>query len=276
MLFTPHSQGVGIGDNLGAASTTVPSADQMTAGTTFAKGAYVELEASTDQDVYGFYVGFSGSHTSGTDTSGLCDIAIGASSSEVVLVPNLLAGMAPTWTSSNNMFARGIHIPLFIPRGTRVSARWSCVTDSQTCDVGIFFNYGSNCPTPIYSGCDDIGTITSSDASATPVLSGTATMGSWIEIPSATTTSREYGAIGMMLMGEDDNNHGTQGGKVEAGIGSAAIDLRQTSRSSSNESVGFGPHHALFRKIPSGTQLQARAEYSSTARDNQVAFYGYY
>jgi len=104
-----HSGGDGIGITLGSSVGTTLTASA--AGNT--KGSYAQLIASTARDYSGLIVLAYGQSA----TEYLMDIAIGASGSEQVIMPNVMLGIASM---------AGFYIPLAVPSGTRVAARCQC------------------------------------------------------------------------------------------------------------------------------------------------------
>lgn len=93
------------------------------------KGAYTELGTST-MDADGFYVHI----TPGTAARDfLIDIALGAASSEVDVVSNLLYS---TGTTSTFVEAESFYVPVGIPAGSRISVR--CQASSGTSQISIY------------------------------------------------------------------------------------------------------------------------------------------
>lgn len=122
--------GVGFGQT--HATSTFGTA--LTAGVSDAKGSVVELIAATDHDAHWIEV-MVGGQTASIACS--LDILIGASTEEV-LIPNL------TWFGrSNDAGARWL-FPIFIPKGSRLSARVATNSGSaQTMQVVVaLFNAG--------------------------------------------------------------------------------------------------------------------------------------
>lgn len=115
--FTQSEGGAGV-DAIGFnAGTTAGTA--VTGGTN-AKGSYAQLTASTTRD----YIGLFGlldvqGVASPSNNQMLMDVAVGASGSEKVIIPDSLL---TKWVSGNGYIP---FVPIKIPAGTRLSARSS-------------------------------------------------------------------------------------------------------------------------------------------------------
>lgn len=113
-------------------------------GTANTKGAYVQITSSVTNDLAGFILVFDTQNASTGNTAvitWLVDIAIGASGSEVVIMPNLF--IVGTYSSGfSTLYAPGIpYLPIQIPAGTRVAARAECsVNASPDRVIGISLN----------------------------------------------------------------------------------------------------------------------------------------
>lgn len=100
-------------------------------GTANTKGSYSQITSSLTNDIAGFFLGIDDqSNTGGGSSAGngtLFDIAIGASGSEKIIVPNLclLRILGGTTIHIPDGFP---YIPMPIKAGTRVAARAQCAT----------------------------------------------------------------------------------------------------------------------------------------------------
>ena len=92
------------------------------------KGAWTEIIASTSSDADSIYLQLRLFSTSAVNTAGLLDVGIGGSGSEVVVIENLPTGGA-----------EGVYhlLPLRIPAGSRIAARFQCAEVSNTGEVTI-------------------------------------------------------------------------------------------------------------------------------------------
>lgn len=126
------------------ASLTTTGSDGTTitaSGSAHTKGSYTQLIASSAKDAFGITILIWGAQTAAsTNNRGLLDIAIGASSSEIDIVPNLMYGGTATWNGTTHSPAV-YYFPLYIPSGTRISARSQNVTASRTCTVAVWLHH---------------------------------------------------------------------------------------------------------------------------------------
>lgn len=240
------------------------------------KGSYTELIAATTYDAYGFWLRLHSSYTTATVTAQLLDIALGTAGNEVVIVSNFLAGYQDT----NGMY----FFPLFVPAGSRITARMQALITVATLNVGICLMEGPNGPFPIFNGCDTYGADTAT-SDGTPVLSG-ATYGSWTSIPAATTTSKAYGAVLGVIGGEDDTAWSSAIGiLLQVGYSSLPFSGVTTGVNNAWFNAGSAAESLLHTQyppvpfnfpIPAGVQLQARLRRESSQETNFVAIYCFY
>lgn len=108
-----------------AATPATANTTATASGTTHTKGAWAQLTAALDYDV-GMVMLLIATATfaNATQRAILCDIGIGASGSEKVIVSNLMFGGCDTRTQC--------WVPIFIPKGSRVAIRIQSGTASQT------------------------------------------------------------------------------------------------------------------------------------------------
>ncbi len=252
-------------------SSTSPGATVTADATIHTKGAYAQLIASTTYDSYGFYLLLAGSTAAATDTSMLFDLALGAAASEVVILPNLMCGSRATPLAGAPLW----FIPLFIPKGSRVSGRLQSLISADTIDATVFLNGGSSrLPTPIFTGCDAYG-IDTADSGGTAHTPGNAGAES-TDANVGDVLSRNYGGV-MLDVGLTGTILSSQANHYELTDGTNT--LCEWYASISNTETIFGPfpnspHHV---NLASGTQLQIQAESSlNPAEAHDVAFYCFY
>lgn len=90
------------------------------------KGAYSQVVASTTYPIKHLILGFGiNGDTARTSCRWLVDIAIGASGSEQIIVPNLLLN---AHLSSDDITPHFVEFPCDIPAGVAISARAQCTT----------------------------------------------------------------------------------------------------------------------------------------------------
>ncbi len=112
-------------------------------GTANTMGSYTELVASTAFDATWLYVMLGTNASSTVDSSMLVDIGIGAASSEQVLAPTLMAGGAASWAGDSPMIYA---FNVFVPAGSRLSARCQSATASRTILANVWIGGGSRIP----------------------------------------------------------------------------------------------------------------------------------
>ena len=110
----------------------------VTAGTTPNKNAtYTQLIASTGYASYGIMVQLAGLQTTAsTNQRCLVDIALGAASSEQVIIPNLTCGNVSDYAAASS---KGVsyYFPIYIPSGVRVSATAAASTSADIVNVAV-------------------------------------------------------------------------------------------------------------------------------------------
>lgn len=249
--------GGGIEHNLPATPTQPGGTVITAAGSTHTKGAFSsgQLIASTAFDSHLMEIVWADTQTAATATHQLTDIGIGASGSESVLVSNLMTGYS---------FSNTVLLPIFVPKGSRLSARMQSAIASDTVNITVFLHQApSGLAWPVFTRCDSYGATTadSGGLALTPGTSGAES--AWTNIGS--TTSQKYGAIFPMLAGTPaDTTLLNMGLHIELGVSSTTY-AEWHARSFTDESIsGPYPKMPFFKEIPSGTQLQIRAEASGT------------
>lgn len=150
------------------------------------KGSYTELVSSTPYDTFEVILHIAQL----AQADFLIDFAIGGSGSEIDIVPNLL--FSGNQTPSNF----SIRLPLFIPRGSRVSARCQSTSGSSTAQVAITIVAGGMFTTEPARKIYAYG-INTADSGGVQVDPGgsTHTKGSYSEITSAIDAD----AIGLFI-----------------------------------------------------------------------------
>lgn len=165
----------------------ITGADFVAHATPNTKGSWVQIDASTAQDVVGLWIGsLITIGISATDTSMLLDIGIGAAASEAVVVSNIpvggLAGGATT--------ARMFYLPIHIPAGTRIAGRIQAAITIDIFRPLVVLEFGGRPGTwGGYTVAETIGVDTATSAPTTGDLADTA----WDEAVASTVNS--YRAI---------------------------------------------------------------------------------
>lgn len=139
MLYEAPPKHTTMVDNVTSSSSVGEYGTSITADATTAhvKGAFTQLISSVARPAYGVMIALGNvGTTASTNTRMLVDIALGPSSSEIVIIPNLIAGQAAASASSSGS-PHNYFFPIHIPAGVRVSARCSTLALSDTCHVQI-------------------------------------------------------------------------------------------------------------------------------------------
>lgn len=124
-------------DAIGYLSATTYGTLLTASATANTKGSYVQLSASTPVDYAGFWIRPSLPSGGAGATAGLVDLAIGASGSELVILPNFqVCCVQPPATPH---FLGPFWIP--IPAGTRIAARMQATAASATCGLHLYGAY---------------------------------------------------------------------------------------------------------------------------------------
>jgi len=121
MLFVPAGA-----NSFGATEENADGRPLNTYGTsitpaTGSKSAWVEIYSSLAYDTYGLLINFNTNTASIQSRNTVVDIGIGAASSEIVLIPDLIAGNANNY--SGTVGGLWYYFPVAIPAGTRVAVR---------------------------------------------------------------------------------------------------------------------------------------------------------
>lgn len=103
--------------------TTRPAAAQGTAVTPAvgSKGSWAQVISSLTNDTFGLLININSNTGAAASRNSVIDIGIGGSGSEVVLIPNLIAGNAVIYTVGGS--GLWYYFPVAIPAGTRIAVR---------------------------------------------------------------------------------------------------------------------------------------------------------
>ena len=277
-LWTPGDLMGRFGEaNFSAPSSTVGT--QITASSTAgSKGSWTQLIASTAKEYHWLIVGFTANNASATITNVVVDIGIGAASSEIVLVPDLLVGSQPSITTD---FAPHLYVfPIRVPSGSRLSARSaSGPAGSQTCRV-LMWLFGKNPKVPSWTGSKvtAYGITLSGDARGVAVTPGvSAAEGSWTQIVSSTGDRCEYIVPGWGM--PQTTTVANQVYALDFGFGASSAEQALVRdilfMTDTSERVHGGWCMPIYADLPASTRLVARlSQHSTTAQAVDVALYG--
>lgn len=263
--------------NLAAIPTTAAAGTSITSGAANTKGAtWTTLIASTNFDVWGITLIITNNTSSATQRNWLFDIGVGASSSEQPIVLNLGSSGPTNLTGAG---PNAYFLPLFVPKGARISARAQCNAATITANVLIFVHGGpSDPPWQVYSRCDcyTANTGTSACGTAVAVPSTAGTESAWTNVGS--TTPRAYYAIKLIVGTDALTTVNNAVYHVEWGYSSTTLGEYVVIGNNVECVAGIYPVHPDPIFIPSGTQLQIRTESSLATGETafQYGFLGFY
>lgn len=124
----------------GTSSAEYGATVTASASTAHTLGSYAEVTASTPYDAWGVTVTISNIGTAAsTNTRSLVNIAVGAASSEVVIIPNLICGQAGAWNSAS-IGPVIYHFPILVLAGSRIAANFQSLALSDTASVNVWLH----------------------------------------------------------------------------------------------------------------------------------------
>lgn len=221
------------------------------------KGTYVELTSSSPIDADGFLL------TATVPTVAIdhmIDIAVGAASSEVVVLANF------AFELFFEAGAPSVFIPVPIPAGSRISARVQGSTGSATIDVSLILVKGG------FAGVMQVGTATTYGADTAtstgtniPYSGSTNTKNTtWTEL-SASTTGHTRALLILVGLRGAVNANGTSS-LLDIGVGAASSEVAVVPnlavQSDSTTDRFFPLARLVPADIPAGSRLSARAQHS--------------
>lgn len=263
---TPASWGMSQAAESAGADTSTSGLTVVTsdaAGNT--KGTWTELIASTAYDT-----AFVVAYLMGGNQNFLVDIGIGASGSEVVLIPNLHQTLgAPGLTTQNFCFSYSC--PVAIPKGTRIAARCQDGTGARTIQVSLLLVAAS----PYLRGYQRVEMLNNSGSTVGGVDPGATanTKGSYSQLTAS--SSFTYKAIIPMVFAQSAAPAADATGLVDIAIGAAASEVvvlanipYSVEASAANRLATALPLVPIM--IPSGSRIAARAQCSTNDDTNQT------
>lgn len=247
----------------------------VTAGAANTKGSYTQLIASTLQDAYWIEVQICNSFTAATNTRMLLDIGIGAAT-ERVLIPDLLAGHCG---SNAAQPPRLYAFPLYIPAGSRITARTACATAAKTAGITVILRGRPRRGGDQFAGTHvtayGITAASSQGVAVTPGVSGA--FGSYTQITAGVSEDHKCLVFGAQL--DSNTTAAAQSYMAKVGMGAATetdiSNYHQMSVDASERCQGPEPSTPIWRAIPNGTRLAvALMQSSTTAQPLDIALYG--
>lgn len=256
------------------ASTSNSNLTTLTApGANNAKGAWTQLTASTSYDATRIIVQFR-SGNSATTGNASYDIGVGAAAAEQAIVSDLICPMMDVNDATVSLY----DLPLSIPAGTRVSARFQVAAGfaTPTCRAMGFLFDGAFTQSQAASIIDTIG-FNEATTAGTVITAGTAnTLGSYAQLVASTTN--DY--IGF-LMGFDNLGAFSPGSSLQTGflfdvaVGGAGSEKNIISQIFFRESARPLLNYPFIPIcIPSGSRISARCQASTASETMGLTLYG--
>lgn len=243
-----------------------------TAGSANVKGSYTELIASTAHDAHGIVINLMRTSAGGDY---LVDIAIGGAGSEQIIVADLLRSTLGATFSHQPIF-----VPIYIPAGSRISARIQSTTGSATFSMIVTLVQGGDVMPGSEGICVTYGAA-SGDSGGTSIDPGGSanTKGSYSQITASTTRPIHWLIV---AIGGQGNAARTSAGWLMdiaiGGGGSEQVIVPNIPLSShGNTDEMFPQFIELPVCIPAGSRLAVRAQSGitdATDRLFDVILYG--
>jgi hypothetical protein len=272
--FSRHENNFGANPGASAAGTQVNNHTVAHTKTP----TYTQLIASTafDSDLLTLLV--SGTNGGGgIDSCTLLDVAIGAASSETVIISNIAVGFSCGENEAPG--PRSYIFPVRIPAGSRISVTSQSVRTTGSMFVTIQLYGGQRHPDAMWSGSQvtSYGANTANSAGTKFTPGNTGAEGTGVSLG---TTTSAHSALVLSVQGHpDDVTWAARGYHFDVGIDSSSTEWFEADRfyaiASTAEALGGGHIWVpIYRPIPSGTELMVRGECSGTADPMSAVIHG--
>lgn len=272
-MISPERYWVAENPSLASAST----GRGATTGAANTKGSWSDLLTATSFDADLMEVTFWGTNVNGGHNPFLVDFGIDPTGGTTmsVIVPNLLAGaiqlQGPTV----------LLVPVFIPRGSRVSFRGQANTATSSVTTTIrLFGRGKHRDRLHRGVVTDYGTSTADSTGVTMLTNSASAFGAWQLI--GTASRRHSGLFCAVQLADSSTSNATLGLSIgidpAGGTSYVTVIEEMRVRSTSSETISYISTDALASiPVPSGATIAGRA-YSVTsgvATDMDVAVYAF-
>lgn len=259
--------------NLGTVGDITLGATVTTGGTAATKGTAVELIASTSFDVYMVRLQVSNYGLSATISDAMLDIMVGGATEEVI-IPNILVG----GSRGGNIAApipsglgRSYSFPVYIPAGTRISAKAAGARTSTAMNVGIMLEGGHGIPPyPVASVVTSYPAAPSVPRGQAITPGTSAAEGAWTEVVASTTSA--HFAVMPSFQSEQDTTMTEKQYALDIGLGAATEEMMaegyQFGSGTGELFDGPWPDFPAYFDIPSGSRLTARVSCSGALDTN--------
>lgn len=252
-----HSEGAQRAETFGVTPANSSTATIAYAGSANVKSAWVELVAAAPFDVCGIVI--HGSMTASALTDALYDIGIGAAASEVVLLPDI----KQTRLGSLNAGFPSFFVPISIPAGTRIAARYQASGNSVFKLALTLIGAGSNYTLPGHRaasyGCNlaiSKGTLIDPGAVAH-------TKSPWFELAASTDFASNFLVV---ITAPEGGSTADAQWLVDLAIGAAGSEqiVVPDIYGYNVGSTGLNYRLGLPVSIPAGSRISARAQCTAT------------
>ena len=235
------------------------------------KGNWVQVVAATAFDAYGFMLTFG---YSAGNALYLTDIAIGAEGSEQVIIPDI----AFHATTSCNFSACSYFFPIYIPKGSRISARCQSTTGGNYVRTLIHLLSGGFKQASPLNIVDCYGLAGSSRGTTVDAGTSANTKGAYAEVVASATRKIE----GLVVAFGNGNDATRASGEwlVDIAIGAAGSEQiivpdLHISLSTAEAKIFPQTYPFLPIVIPAGTRIAARAQSTLTTTDRYFDIFVY-
>lgn len=274
MMIGPHPRMQKVSTNYAGRPSSTMGTNVVSGGSAHALSAsFVEIFSATEHDTYWLEIIIHDTAAGATDTDTLLNIYRGANGSEVLFIDSLLAGWSGLMTTGDGFKTYGF--PLYIPKGTRITAKSRSVQTSKNVYVMMALHGGGHPMGWFGMGVETLGENTAA-SSGTAVDPGDASEGSFTDIG---TTGRQYGFIMPQVGGNSDTIIANAMITFDIGSGGAVIQGLENFLFSADggDEVVSNCNSGRYCTIPAGTALQIRGQSgTSTAENKDLCIYGVY
>jgi hypothetical protein len=245
-------------------------------GAANAKGAWAQVTAATSFQYDALQVDLMESASSGGVECFLVDIAVGASGSEVVVVPNILFDVN---RSGQGCLSIHLSLPLSVRAGSRIAVRCQCIGGAGTRIMRATLTGkagGANYPRACCGAITTYGAITAS-TNGTLVDQGAvaSTWGAWTQITAATSANHNFIQAVLGNNQQTVSTGSTVDCDFQIAVGAAAAEQIIGQGSFGAEySVGYvGSFEPIYPFIPAGSRLSMRTRSTlAAAADRNMTF----
>lgn len=243
----------------------------VTAGAINTKGAVAVVSASTPFDSWGVHVALT-NKSAAADL--LVDIMLGVAGQEYSIIPNIYYT-----AGSNSSYGKNYFFPVFIPAGSRVTARSQSATASVTCRVAAWLMQAGAKGHPCVGKIVDLGTNLAASRGTPLGDPAAASWGAWTQI--AATAGFDLDWI-LGVFGDRAIATRTAGNKMwaQVGVGAAGQEYGispEQGWNCSSTSMSINGFHGFWTPVPSSVRVAARyGATTATALGIDCIVYGGY